>query len=196
MIRNANQRIQMVREAQYRWKRRPRIRQLSRTLVLHLKQRIERVFNRHDIVCGYHDRWYSYSHIFGEHTPSAKKPVSATKSQLEKKERTTSPHNPIPLRTIHQRRRTFRDGVISVPSHVRRVRDGRVNLENVNQRVSMPRIDGAHLVCVCACVPDTIEEVIYFFQQYISLLAHTHTRTTIASLLFFYYLPSQLKKPV
>jgi hypothetical protein len=75
---------------------------------------------------------------------------------IEDERRTACPNNPIPLRAIHKRRRTLCDGVVVVPRHIHRIRDGRVDLKDMRQRVPVRGRNGAYLIRVCACIPYSV----------------------------------------
>jgi hypothetical protein len=63
VIRNPNQRIQMIRKTQYGWKRLSRIGQLSRSAILYSEERIQRIFDGYHVVCRNYDGRHCDGHI-------------------------------------------------------------------------------------------------------------------------------------
>lgn len=76
---------------------------------------------------------------------------------------TTCPNQPISLRAVDERRCAICNRSIVVPRHINRIRNRRVDLTNMNQRVSMLRINCADLIRVRASIPNPVQQLIYIF---------------------------------
>jgi hypothetical protein len=98
---------------------------------------------------------------------------------------TTSPHQTIPLGSIHERRVTARNGIIVVPSHICRIRDGRIDLEDMHKGVSILWVNCADLIRVRSRIPDAI-------QQFVCIVFVSSTLSKSVEL----NSPSQWKYPV
>jgi hypothetical protein len=63
MIRNPYQRVKMVRETQYWWEGIASIWELPSTRILHIEKRIQRVFDRDDIIRRHNNTRHGYRHV-------------------------------------------------------------------------------------------------------------------------------------
>jgi hypothetical protein len=176
VIRDPNQRIQMIRKTQRLPERSPRIRQLTRRGILYVEQRVQRVLDGNHIVRRHHDSWDGDRHVCIIWS------VTLPKSP-QRQQHTSCPNQTIPLRPIHKRRTPIRNRVIIVPRNIHRVRNGRVDRTKMYQRITIFRVNRTDLIRVCASIP-------YAIQQFVCILINILPKKPS-----LHDLPSQWKYP-